>query len=180
MYKVIDIENNIISILDTKDDSIEKISKTTLSTLIQLGIAVDTVLVRFIKKSDLKELEKLIELNKTVSFSINCDLDEVREYLEDNSDNDYYIGCFVLNDLVGYASLGGADAIGKNGRLLSDLWVCDKEQGKGYGKIIIKFACSECLRTKEQLWLEPWEDWQHDWYKSLGFIDKDGAMLYVN
>lgn len=121
--------------------------------------------IRVLNKDDLTQMKLLKQY-----YNYDC-IDE--DALEDGSD--YYYGLFMKENLIGMASIGGADALSNEkitGLLLSDVLIHPDYRSIGVGTYFITELTNIALQQhEEQIHVQPDNQNLHNFYNECGFYE---------
>lgn len=121
--------------------------------------------IRVLNKDDLTQMKLLKQY-----YNYDC-IDE--DALEDGSD--YYYGLFMKENLIGMASIGGADALSNEkvtGLLLSDVLIHPDYRSIGIGTYFITELTNIALQQhEEQIHVQPDKQNLHNFYNECGFYE---------
>lgn len=123
--------------------------------------------IRALSKDNLAQMKSLKQY-----YNYDC-IDE--DALED--DSDYYYGLFIEENLIGMASIGGADVLSNEkvtGLLLSDVLIHPDYRSIGIGTYFITELTNIALQQhEEQIHVQPDNQNLHNFYKECGFHESE-------
>lgn len=123
--------------------------------------------IRALSKDDLAQMKSLKQY-----YNYDC-IDE--DALED--DSDYYYGLFIEENLIGMASIGGADVLSNEkvtGLLLSDVLIHPDYRSIGIGTYFITELTNIALQQhEEKIYVQPDNQNLHNFYKECGFYESE-------
>ncbi len=117
------------------------------------------VSIRFLTEADEEEVNR-VEQNSMYKISETLDSEE------------YALGIFLKDRLIGYCTQGSADAIGEDydDILLSDVFVDEEYRRKGYGTQLVKCAIKLAIEKNCTMFAQVLDGELDSFYKRLGFF----------